>query len=1201
MSLNHLARCALRIVFALPVCFGSAGVAGAQQPLPSPPLMSLPPVSPPPVSFQPANSQPTNSQPSGDLSPAAVEAALRAIEQDTDLVGDVKKSIVELYRQALDELRQAEKWRTKGAEFDRAREQAPEETEKLKSAAGEIADDAPPEKPTSTDVDELKQRLAQIDAEFKAVRERQTELEAEQRRRTTRFDEVRVLDEAARKRLEELYRQLGATPAAGGERNETAEKAQRTLLLARRANIFAERAAYALELPSYEATRELLRMRLDVAVRDSNALEKQATAWKDAVEHRTQLAAEEQAREARWKLITTRRELLPLAEENERLTQQRSAPEGPAAKLKVVQREVKDTKRLLARLKSEFAHMRQIADLTGDLGQLLVKQRRQLPDVRALADSVRDRQREIAGAKLKLIALEARRSALADIDAEVATVCAPLEGQLSQTDRDQLEPAVRELLTARRGYLDSLIADYNAYFNAIVLEQDKTERELLQTVRLYQTYIDERILWVASYPPTTGLNSADFTAASKQIAGPENWWSVGMRLFADLRESPGVWCLAILVAVGFTLGLHRNRKRIAKLGDDAERDLAAGIRPTFHTLALTVLVAAPAPAVLWFLGSRLAAGTNADGFVRALAAAMFVTAPIWAVVALVRQSLRRNGLAVAHLGMPREIADSSRRLLWRLASIGIPAAAIAAAMESYEVVAWQASLGRAAFIVGMCCLLRIAHFSLSPTKGILARIADDDADDFRHRLRRLWFIGGCLPPLVLIGLSLAGYHYAALQLAYRLQCTLWLVLGFVLVRGLLLRWLYIARRTLARQQMAQTSPAQLETTTEASRVAKSRPAAASVAAAIGSVVGPPRHAAAGLSLKAIDIQSRRLLNSFGALVLLVGTWWIWTDMLPALQFLDRWQLYSYAVTQAESVARGEGAAQVVEVVRLQWVTAADVAWAAIILFMTIVAGRNLPGLLEITCLRWIPIDQGVRYAVTTAARYVIHIAGVVAMCNAIGVQWSSVQWLAAAMTVGLGFGLQEIFANFISGLIILCERPIRVGDTVTIGDVTGTVNRIRGRATTIVDWDRKELIVPNKEFITGKLVNWTLTDDVLRTVIRIGVDHHSDVRLVGELLLQAARDNPLVLADPQPSVAFTQVSENRLEFELRVFSSGLEALTPLRHQLNTAILRIFDEADVELSTGPRKTVLRTTQPQVAEHEERVAIPLTEPTLERRSA
>ena len=95
------------------------------------------------------------------------------------------------------------------------------------------------------------------------------------------------------------------------------------------------------------------------------------------------------------------------------------------------------------------------------------------------------------------------------------------------------------------------------------------------------------------------------------------------------------------------------------------------------------------------------------------------------------------------------------------------------------------------------------------------------------------------------------------------------------------------------------------------------------------------------------------------------------------------------------------------------------------------------------------------------------------------------QWLIAAISVGLGFGLQEILANFVSGLIILFERPVRVGDVVTVGDVTGVISRIRMRATTITNWDRKEFIVPNKEFVTGRLLNWTLSDQVNRIVINV--------------------------------------------------------------------------------------------------------------------
>jgi potassium efflux system protein len=107
--------------------------------------------------------------------------------------------------------------------------------------------------------------------------------------------------------------------------------------------------------------------------------------------------------------------------------------------------------------------------------------------------------------------------------------------------------------------------------------------------------------------------------------------------------------------------------------------------------------------------------------------------------------------------------------------------------------------------------------------------------------------------------------------------------------------------------------------------------------------------------------------------------------------------------------------------------------------------------------------------------------------NTIGAQWSQLQWLVAALGVGIGFGLQEIVTNFISGLIILFDRPVRVGDIVTVGDTDGVVTKIRIRATTIRNWDRKELLVPNKEFITGRLLNWSLSDQMTRVVIIVGV------------------------------------------------------------------------------------------------------------------
>ena len=170
----------------------------------------------------------------------------------------------------------------------------------------------------------------------------------------------------------------------------------------------------------------------------------------------------------------------------------------------------------------------------------------------------------------------------------------------------------------------------------------------------------------------------------------------------------------------------------------------------------------------------------------------------------------------------------------------------------------------------------------------------------------------------------------------------------------------------------------------------------------------------------------------------------------------------------------------------------------------------------------------------------------------------------AALGVGIGFGLQEIVANFISGLILLFERPIRVGDAVTIGDVSGTVSKIRIRATFITTWDRKELIVPNKEFVTGRLVNWTLSDTVVRVLVPVGIAYGSDTQKAKDLMLEIAKENDKVLDDPPPSVLFMGFGSSSLDFELRAFTK-MDTYLALRDELHMAVDRAFREAGIVIA------------------------------------
>ena len=193
------------------------------------------------------------------------------------------------------------------------------------------------------------------------------------------------------------------------------------------------------------------------------------------------------------------------------------------------------------------------------------------------------------------------------------------------------------------------------------------------------------------------------------------------------------------------------------------------------------------------------------------------------------------------------------------------------------------------------------------------------------------------------------------------------------------------------------------------------------------------------------------------------------------------------------------------------------------------------------------------------------------------ITWVSVQWLAAGMTLGLGFGLQEIFPNFVSGLILLFERPIRVGDVITLGDTTGTVTDIRIRATTVTNWDRKEPIVPNKELITGRLLNWTLSDPVNRIVITVGVAYKSDTRKARSILLAVAYEHPNVLRDPTPNVTFEEFGDSTLNFVLRCYLAGMDVRLATIHELHETINDRFNEEEIEIAFPQQGLHIRSVE------------------------
>jgi potassium efflux system protein len=588
---------------------------------------------------------------------------------------------------------------------------------------------------------------------------------------------------------------------------------------------------------------------------------------------------------------------------------------------------------------------------------------------------------------------------------------------------------------------------------------------------------------------------------------------------------------------------------------------------------------------------------------------------------LLRRICRVGGLADHHFDWPDSTIRLFRSTLPGLMLFGLPIVFITTTLYSSNAEHGIDMLERVSFVIATVVLAVFLRRVLRPDTGILCEYLTAHPEGWLVRTKWLWYWCSVLAPLSLAGLAIAGFYYTAQQLSWRLFVTILFVLSLQLLRALLQRLLIVQRRKLTIEQAKkrrielaaqQEAVAQVAATIKAAEQpdagkADTAPVSpvASESAIMAAPAGPTSIVPAEelrADVEANTEQSRQLLSIAVVTVSLAGIWMIWVDVLPALRILDQWQLWATTVDVAAEdvgmasttgsigplrgpgmpVVSNDGTVQQEIVTVVRHVTPRDIGLALLIVVLTVACARNIPGLMEMWILQRLPLDQSVRYTVTTLTSYLIILLGVILSFHAISVGWSKVQWLATALTFGLAFGLQEIFANFVAGLILLFERPIRIGDVVTVDDVSGVVSRIRIRATTITNWDRKEYVIPNKEFITGRMLNWPLSDKVNRVVINVGIAYGSEVDKAKELLLKVCNDHPLVLDDPASVVTFEGFGDNSLNFVVRTYLPDLDNRLVVVDALHTNIDRAFRTANIEIAFPQRDLHLRSVDSSVAD-------------------
>lgn len=226
----------------------------------------------------------------------------------------------------------------------------------------------------------------------------------------------------------------------------------------------------------------------------------------------------------------------------------------------------------------------------------------------------------------------------------------------------------------------------------------------------------------------------------------------------------------------------------------------------------------------------------------------------------------------------------------------------------------------------------------------------------------------------------------------------------------------------------------------------------------------------------------------------------------------------------------------------------------------------------------VPIDEGIKYTFQRITEYTFIIIGVIVALDSIGINLRGLAVIFGLLSVGIGFGLQNIASNFISGLILLFERPIKVADRITVGDIEGDVLEINIRSTTIRSLNNISIIVPNSEFISSRVINWSYGDPKIRMDIDVGVSYNSDLDTVLRSLKEVALENTEVLQNPEPDVLFREFGDSSWNLRLRIWIKDPKRHPFVRSAINCAIVHKFRENRVEIPYPQRDLHMRSPLP-----------------------
>ncbi|MDD2466706.1 MAG: mechanosensitive ion channel [Desulfobulbus sp.] len=1094
-------------------------------------------------------------KPGGQLqiTPEILKAKIDALSQNNQMDEANKTKLLELYRNGLDNLSGVESNNAQANAFIATIGTAPGEIKKLRQAlerntSREKVDDQHP--PV---VEDDPRPLKVLEQELFTVKASATEIEAQVATLTRQSNQLNDRPTKINQRLSEIKASEDTLNTALKVPPQTTDspeliEVQGMAAQIQLAALQSESHMLNQEMVSMPVRSELLNLQRDEAASRLDLARQQMQALEAKVNRKRQEEASQsvgEAKEVVAQMADNQPVLQQVAQGNAAYSEQLLAITA-ALKSTVAARD--DLEKELKKIEESYTSTKQKIEMAGlnqALGLLLHDMQRNLPSARQLTRKLTRNRQVIAETGLVQVQTEEERKKQDDIEGDIKE----LIGEASPDTAKILRPELRSLLASRADLLDKIIAANRIYLGQLS-EIELLYTNMLTTVDDFNHFLEERLLWMRSTPVLQWRDLAQLPGEIHALLAPGQWIGTGRALVQQAFFSPEflLACLIALLVLGGRRSLNRQLETAVNL---------AGNPVSYHfglplkALGLTVLLALPCPLFLVAVGWQLYSLGETNDFSRSVGIALLFLSLRFFYLRIIVVFLRPIGVATRVFFWPKENVTLLRRETSRFLLTFLPVVFFThiAFYVNYKAGSSH-TLGRLSILLILAVIMSLAVRLLHPGAGLWSEVRKNNPQNLLVRLCPLLFVTALAIPLILAVLVIAGYIFAVGGLLSCLINSIWLSFALVVGHQLLEHWLIQSERQLALKKSWNRSAKEV------------------IEEGVGSVARGPESEAmpeSKESLADLSMESRKLLNALVTLTGLVGLWLVWFDVLPALRVLNRYTLWT-------NVLQVNGQALTLPV------TVADAGMTLLIGCLTLVATRHLPSLLKIILLKRLQISTGSRYTIVTLTRYCIGAAGILYIADMLGFRWAQIQWLVAALGVGIGFGLQEIVANFISGIIILFERPIRVGDVVTVDTTDGVVTRIRIRATTIRDFDGKELLVPNKEFISGRLLNWSLSDPILRILLPVGVAYGSDVAKAMQLMRQAAENHPLVLKDPKPMVTFDSFGDNALLLNLRCFIGSVDDRVRVRSNLHLAIDEAFRTAGISMAFPQRDVHLDTTTP-----------------------